>query len=175
MKIKIRKLHKNDNRNGFASGDIEIDRFFIKFAGQNQFRHKIGTTYIACMPHSKKPLGYATVSTGSINIENIKKKEFAKLPDYPIPILRLARLGVDLNYQKRGLAKMLLRHILFLALDIKDKAGCAGVVVDAKEEALTFYDAFGFEILPVTSGELGIKPTPQTMFLSIKTIQKALG
>jgi len=174
MKIEIRKLHKNDDRSSFSSGDIEIDRFFVNFAGQNQFKHKIGTTYVACMPKSNRPLGYATVSIGSINIENIKKKEFSKLPNYPIPILRLARLGVDQNYQKKGLAKMLLRHILFLALELKDKVGCVGVVVDAKKEALSFYEALGFEILPITFGELGIKPTPQTMFLSIKTIQKAL-
>ena len=33
MKIEIRKLEKRDNRKDFRSGEIEIDRFFIKFAG----------------------------------------------------------------------------------------------------------------------------------------------
>lgn len=42
MQIEIRKLQKRDNCQEFFSGDIEIDRFFIKFAGQNQFKHKIG-------------------------------------------------------------------------------------------------------------------------------------
>ena len=47
MKIEIRKLEKRDKRGDFSSGDIEIDRFFLKYVGQNQFKHKIGTTYVA--------------------------------------------------------------------------------------------------------------------------------
>lgn len=45
--IKIRVLQADDNRDGFRSGDIDLDRFFHKFAGQNQFRLHIGTAYVA--------------------------------------------------------------------------------------------------------------------------------
>ena len=42
--IHVRLLMPKDNRSQFDSGDIELDRFFKRFAGQNQFRHHIGST-----------------------------------------------------------------------------------------------------------------------------------
>ena len=45
--IEVRPLRLHDRRDQFASGDIDLDRFFQKFAGQNQFRLHIGTTYVA--------------------------------------------------------------------------------------------------------------------------------
>ncbi|MES9879568.1 MAG: hypothetical protein ABW185_01650 [Sedimenticola sp.] len=45
--IRIRRLESNGDRSGFRSGNIELDRFFQRYAGQNQFRHHIGTTYVA--------------------------------------------------------------------------------------------------------------------------------
>jgi hypothetical protein len=45
--IEIRALRSDDKRDGFRSGDVELDRFFHKFAGQNQFQLHIETTYAA--------------------------------------------------------------------------------------------------------------------------------
>jgi hypothetical protein len=42
--IEIRALREGDDRSQFQSGDTDLDRFFQKFAGQNQFRHYIGVT-----------------------------------------------------------------------------------------------------------------------------------
>lgn len=36
--IEIRALREDDDRSQFHSGDPDLDRFFHKFAGQNQFR-----------------------------------------------------------------------------------------------------------------------------------------
>lgn len=68
MKIEIRKLKKSDKKDSFCSDNIEIDRFFIRFAGQNQFRHSIGTTYVANDVETQNILGYITISTGSLNV-----------------------------------------------------------------------------------------------------------
>ena len=38
---------QTDDRTRFRSGDADLDRFFQAYAGQNQFRHHIGTTYVA--------------------------------------------------------------------------------------------------------------------------------
>ena len=175
MEIEIRKLEQRDNRSNFSSGDIEIDRFFLKYAGQNQFKHKIGVTYIAVEFTTQNIIGYVTVSNSSLNINGLDVSEFKKLPNYPLPILRIARLGVDKKYQKRGVGKILLKKMLYLALELEKLAGCIGVFVDAKDSAIDFYKKYGFEILPVQSGELPTKPTPKVMYLSLKTIKKALG
>ena len=49
----------------------QIDRFFIKHAGQNQFKHKIGVTYIAIEPTTQKIVGYVTAISSSLNIKDL--------------------------------------------------------------------------------------------------------
>lgn len=172
MQIEIRKLQRGDNRQEFRSGDIEIDRFFIKFAGQNQFKHKIGTTYVAIESTTQKIVGYATVSIGSLNIEDFDSAEFGKFPKYPMPIMRIARLGVDERYQSQGVGFKLLQRMIDLSLEIEDLVGCIGIFVDAKEEAVAFYAKYAFEIAPTIMGELPTKPKQTLMYLSTKTIYK---
>ena len=59
-----------------------------------------------------------------------------RLPSYRLPVLRLARLGVDQRAQGLGVGSALLRHVLSLALEQRDALGCIGVVTDAKPEPL---------------------------------------
>lgn len=37
----VRRLSKADDRSKFRCGDPDLDRFFHRYAGQNQFRHHI--------------------------------------------------------------------------------------------------------------------------------------
>jgi len=39
--IEIRSLAPADERERFRSGNEDLDRFFYRFAGQNQFRHHV--------------------------------------------------------------------------------------------------------------------------------------
>ena len=174
MKIEIRKLEKRDNRKDFRSGDIEIDRFFIKFAGQNQFKHKIGKSYVAVDVETLTVVGYVTVSISSMNIDGLNIEELKRLPDYPLPIVRIARLGVDERFQSQGIGKKLVQKMLYLALEIEDLVGCVGIFVDAKDGAIAFYKKYAFVVAPVIDGELPIKPTQTLMYLSMKTIHKLL-
>ena len=48
--------------------------------------------------------------------------------------------------------------------------GCIGVVVDAKPQAVTFYERYGFTALEVVQGHLGDRPEPLPMFLEIGAI-----
>jgi ribosomal protein S18 acetylase RimI-like enzyme len=48
----------------------------------------------------------------------------------------MARLCVDARGQGLGIGKDLLRHVLALAVEQRDRLGCAGVVTDAKPEAI---------------------------------------
>ena len=172
LTVQIRRLTEHDDRAQFASGDIELDRFFQRFAGQNQFRHYIGTTYVAeC---AARIVGFVTVSSGEMTADTISHVVKKRLPDYPLPILRIARLAVDQAFQGHGIGKLLLKAMLELALQQRDQVGCVGVVVDAKPHAIAFYTTLGFAALEVVSGELGCRPEPLPMFLPIKTIAKCV-
>ncbi|MGB0385234.1 MAG: GNAT family N-acetyltransferase [Ardenticatenaceae bacterium] len=168
MAIQIRPLRKKDNRKEFKSRQAQLDRFFHRYASQNQFRHNIGVTYIATDEESI--YGYVTVATGSIEKEILPKG--SKLPrNYPLPILRLGRMAVDARYQGQGIGKMLLRYVFLLALKQKELVGCVGIVVDAKQEAIAFYQKYGFQMLSkIVEGEVKGHPSSIPMFLSIKSI-----
>ena len=172
LTVQIRRLTVEDDRTQFSSGDIELDRFFQRFAGQNQFRHYIGTTYVAeC---AAQLVGFVTVSSGEISTETLSHVVRKRLPDYPLPILRIARLAVDQRFQGHGIGKLLLKAMLELALQQRDQAGCVGVVVDAKPKAIPFYKQLGFAALDIISGELGSRPEPLPMFLPIQIIAKSV-
>ena len=91
---------------------------------------------------------------------------------YPLPVVRLARLGVDARAQGLGVGRALLGHVLGLALDQRDRLGCVGVVTDAKPKATGFYERYGFVPLEgVREGALHGAPTP--MFLAMSAIAAA--
>jgi GNAT superfamily N-acetyltransferase len=100
------------------------------------------------------------------------RKLLRGVPSYPLPALRIARLAVQSTSQRRGIGGELLKAALLIAKGLADTAGCVGVLVDAKREAIRFYGAFGFEALGLAEGELGERPAPTAMFLPIGSIPR---
>lgn len=171
--LKIRKLTPDDDRSGFRSGNADLDRFFTRYAGQNQFRHHIGTTYVA-VDGAELILGFATVAASELAPETMPASKRKSLPRYPLPVLRLARLAVDERRASgQGIGRLLLRAVLVLAQQMASDLGCVGVVVDAKPEAVPFYEKLGFLRLQVVAGELGDRPQPLSMFLELGQIAGA--
>ena len=118
-------------------------------------------------------LGYATVAPGQLEIDDLPAALRKKLPEYPVPVLRLARLAVDEAARGQGLGKELLRFVLQLAIRLAKDYGCTGVLVDAKAEAVAFYGKLGFVPLEVLEGQSDARPAPIPMFLSVREIQAA--
>jgi GNAT superfamily N-acetyltransferase len=170
MDYEIRRLGADDETSGFSCGNIELDRFFQRYAALNQFRHHIGTTYVAA--RGREIVGFVTVTPSEIQPAQLPQGR-SKLPKYPIPVLRLARLGVHLDHQGKGIGLAILRFTFQLALRMSDDLGCSGVVVDAKPEAGKFYEQYGFVSIRVVSGSLGDRPQSHPMFLEIGTIRTA--
>lgn len=170
MTIGVRRLRPDDERADFRSGNIELDRFFARYAGQNQFRHHIGTTYVAV--DGSAILGFATVAASELTTAKLSRAARKGLPAYPIPVLRLARLAVDERAQGRGVGQVLLRAVFVLAHKMADELGCLGVVVDAKPEAVGFYRKLGFIELDARAGLLGDRPQPVAMFIELGAVVK---
>lgn len=170
--VEIRPLARDDDRSGFSCGQADLDRFLEHYAGQNQFKLHLAVTYVAVM--EARIVGFATVAPSSLERATVPSARLRKrLPSYPLPVLRLARLGVDLRAQGLGIGKALLRHVLALAIEQRDRLGCVGVVTDAKPDAVVFYEGLGFRTLEgVREGLLVSEPLP--MFLGIETIAATL-
>lgn len=171
--MEIRALRETDDRSQFRSGDADLDRFLERFAARNQYKHFIGVTYVAV--ENGPILGFATVAPGHMNIEGLPAGARGKLPRYPLPVLRLARLAVDASVQGQGLGAELLRFVLRLAVGMAQDYGCIGVVVDAKPGADGFYAKYGFFGLEVLEGQSSARPRPKPMFLGIRAIRTAYG
>lgn len=171
--MEIRALRPADDRSQFRSGDPDLDRFFRKFAGQNQFKHYVGVTYVAV--DDRRPLGFATVAPGHVEIEGLPAATRRKLPRYPLPVLRLARLAVDESAQGQGLGGHLLRFVFRLAHGMANDYGCVGILVDAKPGAVDFYARYGLIPVEPVEGQSDARPRPTAMFLSMRAIAGAIG
>ena len=170
--VSIRPLREDDDTSSFHSGNDHLDRFFRRHAAKNQFSEYIGTTFVAV--EAGEILGYATVAPASIGADDFPSTRARKLPKYPLPALRLGRLAVARSAQKKGVGTLLLRYVFTLGLEMAGKLGCTGVLVDAKSEAVQYYEKFGFEHLASVEGQVADHPDPATLFLHIETIRAAL-
>lgn len=169
--MEIRALRPSDDRSAFQSGDEALDRFFRRYARQNQFRHYLGVTYVAV--EGDRILGFATVGARHVDVEDLPERVRKKLPRYPMPALGLARLAVDQSAQSKGIGGQLLRFVLALASRMTDEVGCGAVVVDAKPGAVEFYAKYGFTPFEPLEGQSDYRPQPTAMYLMMQDIKAA--
>ena len=99
----IRRLLAGDDTSAFRCGDPEYDLFLQRYAGQNQERLFVGTTYAAL--DGPRVVGYVTVAVGHVDRDDVPSQARGGLPRYPLPVLRLARLAIDEGFQGRGLGR----------------------------------------------------------------------
>lgn len=166
--VEIRPLTSDDDRSGFSCGQPDLDRFLEHYAGQNQFKLHLAVTYVAVL--GGQLVGFGTVAASSLERNSIPDaRQRRRLPSYPLPVLRLARLGVDTRAQGLGIGRALLRHVFELAIEQRDRVGCVGIVTDAKPRAVRFYEGLG--LVPLEGVREGLlKEEPLPMFLGIETI-----
>lgn len=148
-------------RKSFSCGVTALDEYFKQFAKNNHVKN-IGKTFVI-LGEDDFVIGYYTISMGSVDFSSLPEDFRQRIPKYPVPIARIARLAVNVKSQGQGWGKFLLadalRHIQVAASLI----AAFGVVVDAKDEkAKSFYMRFGFKafldnhlclILPLASIE----------------------
>ncbi len=159
----IEKLNRHD-RSSFDCGDTDLNRFVREFARQNQ-KENIGRTYVAVKPGDSRVLGFFTLTVGSVQRDFLGPAGLS-LPRYPVPVVRVGRLGVDVSAQGTGLGERLLVRAMEVALQVSDVVGILAIEVQAKgARAKLFYERYGFEQL--LDDELHL-------YLSIKSVRKAL-
>ncbi|MBN1961097.1 MAG: GNAT family N-acetyltransferase [Deltaproteobacteria bacterium] len=156
------QINKHHDRENFDCGIDELNRYFRKYARQNDAKN-IGRTIVAIHPDTKLVAGYYTISSGSVVFENLPEQIRKGLGRYPIPVATLGRLAVDRNAQGFRLGETLLLHALQQAWQMNQKIAIYGVVVTAKNQsAKSFYLKYGFYAL---------LDDPLHLFLSMKKIQ----
>ena len=150
-------------RAGFDCGVEPLNRYFKELVTQDVAR-KLASCFVATDASSGlssgssnglssiTPLGFYTLSSASVSMQDLPSALTKKLPRYPsVPAVRLGRLAVSVQAQGRGLGGVLLVD----ALERTQRSDIAAyaMVVDAKDEAATrFYEHFGFVSLTQADG-----------------------
>ena len=129
----------------FDSGEPALDDWLRRRARANQDTGA-SRTYVVC--HGKRVAAYYALASGAIAPAAVAGKFRRNMPD-PIPVVILARLAVDRNYQSRGLGRALFRDAARRVAHAADTIGIRGIVVHAiSEEARESYIALGFDPCP---------------------------
>lgn len=161
----IAPFAKEHDRKSFRSGIVELDTFLHAFAGQNAKRD-LTQTYVAVRPTSTAVSGYYSLRMGEVGVEPLPEGERKSLPQYPLPVVHLARLAVDERERGKGLGEMLLLDAFERATVLSKAIGATAIEVIAKDApARAFYLKYGFSSL--LDGELH-------RYISMRTVRKAL-
>lgn len=162
LPFEILQLQSSHDLSQFDCGDSHLNDFLQKYAGQNS-KKGICQTYVAVLKASpRKVVGYYSLSAAEILFQNIPTKQAKGLPKYPIPVVRIGRLGVDDSFQGQGIGKDLLLHALANIKATSQQIGVFAAIIDAKDDkAKHFYQKFGF---------IALLDDPLKLFLPIKSI-----
>src|SRR5450432_83966 len=170
MAIVIRRLEEHDEVENFDCGDDALNSYLKRHAWTNQQKSSIGVSYVALDEDAPRTvLGYFTLAMASVPRDTFPKKYVRGLPPYDLPLILLARLGVDRRFASRGLGHALISEALRISLRVADEVGCRCIITDAYRDRVSWYARYGF--MPIE----GVAATgPQRMFLDVRTIRAAL-
>ncbi len=90
---------------------------------------------------------------------------YFKLPDqdkeFRVPGICLGQLGVDVEFQGKGLGIILIKHAISLANKISEYLGCRIIYVEAHDDAVYFYLSLRFSLVEA-------KPNRNRMVFDLK-------
>lgn len=157
-------LASSHKKSEFQCGHSYLDNYIRKQAKQD-IKRKLSACFVVIINPENAIKGYYTLSNAGISREVIPEEIKKKLPRAyeALPVTLLGRLAVDENIKGEGLGKLLLVDALKRSFEVSKIIGSMAVVVDPIDEnAVKFYDRFGYILLPDS----------KKMFISMKTIEQ---
>lgn len=162
MKLIIAPLHSSHSKKGFSCGEILLDNY-LHFQAKQDVKKMLSVCFVL-VNQDKKVAGYYTLSNTGIPRDTLPAELSKKISKYyaNLPATLLGRLAVDESVKRKGYGKLLLIDALKRCYEVsKSEIGSLAVIVDPiNEQAVTYYEKYGFILLP-DSGK---------MFLAMKTI-----
>ncbi|KAB2841712.1 MAG: GNAT family N-acetyltransferase [Burkholderiales bacterium] len=136
----------------FDCGKRPLTEWLLRHARQAQGSGS-ARTFVVC--DRDRAAGYYSLTVGQIDTIEAPERVRRGMGQYPIPLIILARLAVDLDYQKRGLGLSLLQDAIRRALAVAEHAGIRALLTHPLDaEADAFYRRFGFEPTPENERQL---------------------
>jgi len=160
----IEKLRRDHAIDAFDCGREALNSWLRKHALQNQGAGA-AQTYVGLA--GGVVVGYYSLAVGQIEYADAPERLRKGLARHPVPIMLLARLAVDKNWQKQGVGRALLRDAVLRTLQAADIAGIRALAVHAKDEqARRYYEQFDFAASPAD---------PLHLMVLLKDVRRSAG
>jgi GNAT superfamily N-acetyltransferase len=130
----------------FDCGKPALTEWLLRHAHQAQGSGS-ARTFVVC--DEDRVAGYYSLTVGQIDTLEAPQRVRRGMGRHPIPLIILARLAIDLDYQQRGLGFSLLQDAIRRAVAVAEHAGIRALLTHPLDaEADAFYKRFGFELVP---------------------------
>ncbi len=151
----------------FDSGSDAQTLWLRKYALQ---AHRTDSTRVQVVTRAgdRRVIGYYALSAGAVALDDIPARVAKGMPRYPVPVVILTRLGVDISEQGRGLGRALLKDAVLRVAVASEAIGARALLVHCEDEtAKAFYQHLGlFEESPTD---------PLHLFMLMSDLRKTLG
>jgi GNAT superfamily N-acetyltransferase len=136
----------------FDCGNPALNEWLVGHALQSQASGSAKTFVIAAQ---NRLMGYYSLTVGQIDTLEAPERVRKGMGQYPIPVVILARMAVNLTDQGRGIGRGMLQDAIRRTLLISDQAGIRALLTHPiDKEADRFYRRFGFESSPIRENQL---------------------
>lgn len=146
----VESLARDHETEGFDCGS-EAQSSWLRRHALQAHQSDTARVYVVCDAGAKRVVGYYALAAGSVAHDGVPPRIVKGLGRYPVPVILLTRLGVDVGEQGRGLGSALVRDALLQTAAIADRVGVRALLIHAETpEAAGFYRRIdpGFEPSP---------------------------
>lgn len=144
----IEPISKTHNRKLFDCGDMEVTKFLLEKALQDQEKNLSRTMVLLDEKiDPKRIVGYHTLIFAQVNQQHIPNDK--PTIKRPIPVILLGQLGIDKTFQGKGYGELLLMDAQARVDEISRKVGIRAMMLDARNEILAkWYARYDFIRFP---------------------------
>ncbi|MBV9850767.1 MAG: GNAT family N-acetyltransferase [Armatimonadetes bacterium] len=136
-------LAARHDRRAFDCGVEDMNRFLKEQTRQDAERG-LSRTLVNLADDGIRILGYYTLALGFLDFDSAPEEK--RLSRHPAPVILLARLAVDKDFQAQGVGRRLLYDAQARAVEITERIGLYAMTLDAREERLcAYYERYGFK------------------------------
>lgn len=146
----IELLTEDHDRSEFDCGSVEQTSWLRRYSRLAQLADT-SRVYVLSRGGDPRVVGYYALTAGAVEPEDATARLAAGAGRYPIPVVILTRLGVDLSEQGRGVGRALVRDAVLQVAAVGTRIGVRGLLIHAESpEAARFYQHFdaAFEPMP---------------------------
>ena len=132
-------LASDHDVSGFDCGSEAQTSWLRNHARQAQSTDS-ARVYVVTRQGSSEVVGYYALAAGSVAHDGVSPRIIKGLGRYPVPVVLLTRLGVDVREQGRGLGTALVQDALLQTAAVGERVAVRALLIHAESpEAERFY------------------------------------